>query len=270
MSAAKYHISPKVGVALCRAKERKCRYGEASEHYSSAEEALAAYEKQQSASLFPEPSSRKELWGEVGEDGWLTDESAQKALPHGVYCPSCNQTPSLENCQQLLLNDYATCSCGKWYDIGEAKVELLPDNPSHKFLKPEAVYEATWYHATWKDNWLETNDDGDESFSIHVGTEQASYDRGIGEYVSRVPKHDGEFYLYEVRVKPEAPIAKDIADDDNGVEAEDGEVVRYINRWEDMASISLAVPSDKVEIVSKKVVGGAKAKTRISLYNVRP
>lgn len=49
----KYHFSPKTGrVGECKAKEKPCRYGEDSPHFSSPEDAQQAYENKMKGETF--------------------------------------------------------------------------------------------------------------------------------------------------------------------------------------------------------------------------
>jgi hypothetical protein len=104
-------------------------------------------------------------------------------------------------------------------------------------------------------------------YEAHVGTENAAFDRGLGEYT--IPGNRG-FWLFEVRLKPEAIISDTILEDTNSstILENDGIPHRYINRWEDPASIALVAPHTALEIVSQRWVSAEEATSRPNLFNL--
>jgi hypothetical protein len=279
----RYHISPTTGNPnQCRAKSGGCPFGSDREHYFTKEEARSAYEASQQ--VFAEASAKdKPLEMRLGKDGWLSEEFAVQTAPRGVSCPSCGKATSHQEAASLVSNEWVYCSCGKRYDIGEAKVEITPDNPSYGvYQNKEAVKDQIWYHASSQEDWLTTVENRDDphgppestpaSFQAHVGTEAAAFDRALTEQASRWNRTPEAFYLYEVRVTPNAQVADEVAADENSKLVGDSttDVTRYINRWEDMASVSLAVTSSKLEIVGRRKVEPVEAHQRISVYNINP
>lgn len=105
-----------------------------------------------------------------------------------------------------------------------------------------------------------------------MGTEAAAFDRALTEYASHDRWGRKHFYIYEVGLDPAAKIVPAVARDENSqvLKDENYDVARYINLWEDMASISLAVRPEKLIIKSRRTVTRETAHRRISLYNVTP
>lgn len=268
MAAQKFHINPETGnVNICRAT-KACRFGDSSVHYSSREEAQLSYEDSQSAALFgeaPDPASM------LNRNGYLKQKYAKLAAPRGISCPKCGRATSTKNGHRLISSEWARCSCGKLYDERTARVELTADNPSRKFLVKEEVLKATWYHATNEPHWLEVIEDTGSPFEVHVGTESAAFDRAITEYAPH-SSFAKDFYIYEVELDPDSKIADEVSRDENNAVLKDSEsdVARYINLWEDMASISLATKPSAIRIKSRRLVKVKEAHSRISLYNVDP
>lgn len=272
MAERRFHINPETGNAnICRAvKPENCRYS-GQEHYGSREEAQSAYEVSQSQDLFAD-SRRPPVKVEINEDGYLLSEFASQVAPQGIYCPHCGRGPNHLQAKELIGNEYAYCECGGRYDLGDVKVELKPDHPSYKFIQDKnEVLKATWYHATDDENWLSEIRDEGVPFEAHMGTEAAAFDRGITNYALHGSYGQG-FMLYEVELDPESNVSDEVARDENNslLTESDADVVRYLNLWEDMASVSLAVKPEKVRIKSKRPVTKDEAHRRITPYNVAP
>lgn len=272
MAERRFHINPETGRPnICRAKTPEgCSYfGE--DHYDSREEAQAAYERSQEDNLLQKPVSRQ-LPVELNSRGYLREDFAALAAPKGIYCPGCGRATNHREAVLLINSDWANCECGVRYDLGDAKVELPADSESYRFLQSkEEVLKATWYHATSREDWLQEVDPELGHFEVHMGTEAAAFDRGLSEYA--LHQRQGEdFILYEVELDPTAEVADEIIRDENGavLRESSSDVVRYINLWEDMASVSLAVKPEKVRIKSSRAVTRDEAHRRISLYNVDP
>jgi hypothetical protein len=265
----RYHISPTTGNPnICRAQPGNCPFGAEEPHYTSKEDARVGYEELQKPVASPLKKQQTFTLRIDQENGYLTPEWAEQVKLQDVSCPRCGKETPPAQMTMLINNDWAYCSCGRRYDINEMKVELTPNNPSYRFLDKEEVKATTWYHATSRDDWLEANDDGD-AFAAHVGTEAAAFDRAISEYARR-DKWGKNFILYEVKLQDEVTIADEIDEDEDKQQVGEGgnDVVRYVNRWEDTASVSLTVISDKLTIVSKREVTKNEAHSRLSVYNI--
>lgn len=274
MTGSRFHINPDTGKPnICQAKKpENCRYF-GDEHYDSREAARTGYERSQEASLL-NPSLSKPREVELTEEGYLTDEFADQLRTEGVYCPKCNRSPTPTQVRDLIGNEFADCACGARYDLDTIKVDIQPGHPSYRFIQSkEEVLKATWYHATDKENWLEEVEDYGDGvpFEVHMGTESAAFDRGICNYALH-DKHGEGFILYEVELDPDSQISDELVKDENKMSfGKDGaDVVRYLNLWEDMASVSLAVKPEKVRIKSSRPVTREEAHRRISAYNVAP
>lgn len=285
MAEQRFHINPETGKPnICRArKPENCRYfGE--DHYDSREEAQAAYERSQETELLGEPKrkgadgpseDRRALTAspeDLNERGYLKEHVAAQAAPLGVFCANCGRPVDHRQASNLINDEWSYCECGARYDFDGVKVELPEDSPSRKFLdSKDEVLKATWYHATDKANWLEEINTDWGHFEVHMGTEAAAFDRALAEYASH-QSWGKDFILYEVELDPSATVADEVAQDENSsvLRGKKEDVVRYINLWEDMASVSLAVNHEKVRIKSSRPVTKDEAHRRISIYNVDP
>lgn len=283
MTAQRFHINPATGRAnICQARtQENCRYF-GQDHYDSREEAQLAYEQSQEAELLQKPVSRAALRStenrftvssdELNENGYLKEHVAAEAAPRGVFCANCGRPTDHRQAANLINNDWAYCECGVRYDFDGVRVELPEGSPSHRFLESkEEVLKATWYHATDKPNWLQEIDADRGHFEVHMGTESAAFDRALTEYASH-QSWGKDFYLYEVELDSSSEVSDEVARDENSsvLRDSDSDVVRYINFWEDMASVSLAVKPEKVRIKSSRPVTKDEAHRRISIYNVDP
>lgn len=208
----------------------------------------------------------------LDERGNLRPEFAQQAAVRDFFCPGCRKPVDFYDGWLIVTNRKIACDCGISFDIFTALVVISPENPAFQYLREAPVREGTWFHATHDPKW-ERVLARKTSLTIHAGTEAAAFDRALGIYLSRYPQAVEEtFELYELRLKPEARIADRIIHDANSekVILRGSDVTRYINRWEDPASISIAARSHSLEVVSHRTVKSSEARERISIYNVRP
>lgn len=269
MAEQRYHLNPKTGNPnICRANPDNCPYGPVP-HYGSKEEARAGYEASQQDELFAGPAR---LDVRLNKHGFLEKDLEDFAAPKGVYCPHCGIATSAQEAAILIGNEFVSChGCESRYDLVEARIDLTPENPSSKFLQDEEVLNATWYHATSHEYWLEEIDGDPNDLEVHVGTEAAAFDRAITEYASH-GRWGHSFYLYELKLAPDSRLKGGVDGDENGklLEDEDTDVVRYLNRWEDMASISLAVRPGKVIVGDRREVSLDEAHRRLTPYNITP
>lgn len=208
----------------------------------------------------------------LDERGNLKPEFAQQAAIKDFFCPGCRKPLALYDGWLIITNRKVACPCGESFDIFSALVVLSPENPASEYLHEAKVRESAWFHATHDPQW-ERVFSRKTPLIIHAGTEGAAFDRALGIYLSRYPqKIEETFELYELRLKPEAKIAARIVHDANleKVLLRGSDVTRYINRWEDPASISIAAKTSVLEVVSHRTVKSSEARERISIYNVRP
>lgn len=268
-SMARYHIEPSSGLSkLCRAQPGNCPFG--GEHYSSPEQARRAFEESQNGSF-----NHRESGGSLlGPHGFLRREFRDEVPIRDLRCPQCGELIDGRNAWSLLSYGDCECACGESFFMEELDVQLTESNPSYIFLDTQAVKDAVWYHATSDAEWLENLED-DAAITgylqAHLGTRDAALDRAIANYVPH-RAHCEPFYLYRVQLAPDATIADEIKQDENDdARLEAGsDVTRYINRWEDMASISLAVRSDKLQIIDRQLCSKEDAYERLSVYNLPP
>jgi hypothetical protein len=259
-----FHVNPQTGnPGACRAKPGNCPFGSEEEHYASKDAARAGYEEAQ-ASFIPVKKTKSKL----GANGYLKPEWHDKIELHDMNCPDCGAALKASHVKLMAGNDWAYCACGKRMDFGDVEIKLTPANPSYRFLDKEEVKKETWFHASYKEDWLQNPEKG-EDFEAHVGTEDAAFDRALTVYATR-SSLDQPFYLYEVKLDDSVTVSDRIAVDENDTEVteHDADVTRYINKWEAPASISLALSASKLIITGKRLVEPAEAYERLSVYNM--
>lgn len=150
---------------------------------------------------------------------------------------------------------YLCLECGLSVEMANVVVPVLPS--SEKFLDLEVCKSSTWYHYTEMNSWPELIEFPGlqyehRNFYAHVGTLKSALDRrmslGAGEFTNWQGK------IFEVRVRTEARWCPDLLEDSGDLHREecsesDWEVLRYLNRYENPGSVSLAVCNTAIEVV---------------------
>lgn len=195
-------------------------------------------------------------------------------------CLGCD-APLSRTWEKMLTNGFESyqCLCGDESMVDELDVHILPS--SVRFLDTDTTRENVWYHSTKVENWAEEVSQlrptfvcgSNEMLSVpyvHVGTLDAAMARFDDT------KHEAG-WLYEIRIKDEAVLAREVYEDRNDWEQyvrtgffegilEDKkqcDVIRYVNRWESVGSISLIMDPRLFEVVKVSVLKkkGLKGKT---------
>lgn len=278
-----YHINPFDGEPRkCNAKKKDCPWGK---HYSSKTEAREAYESiHESEKIKTFKKVEKDIEREQERNPEIKKVKKQKRTflnifeiskidVSGIECPHCNNTLNQYEASTILDYDRTVnChSCRKAMDIETVMIEVGKQKSTYPAYEKENVYKMSWYHSTIKENWEESLDSSN-SFYAHLGSPQASFDRQIAENPEK------GFWLYEVRIKETANIDDEVTSDENknynkmrdsDDSDNDPNVFRYVNKWEDMASISLAANSKQIEVIDKRFVEPEESLKSLSLYNVK-
>jgi hypothetical protein len=277
----KYHLNPFSGEPkVCKATVGKCPWGGPADHYESESSARGAYEIQKQNEVLPSPVKTIEINTSFITNSstnnptyGLSKEEANAISTDGIECPDCSQQLSSFQASYILDISHAVdCfSCGKAIDLYNVNLTVPPSKSTYAAYEKENVYKMTWYHSTTSDDWTDYLEK-DGGFYAHLGGLQASFDRQLAE-------GSDSFWVYEVKVEEEATIYDEVAEDENenystayspgGNNPLSHDVVRYVNKWEDMASISLVANSNKVRILSKRLVSASESRTSKSLYNIR-
>lgn len=234
---------------------------------------LLENKKDKQTSDFTTMGLQSELYGNLKKNGYLDYDSSELIKAYGIHCPHCRVETTAEQLSILTRCVDIICYCRESYSIFNALIEIKEDNPSYSFHNvKESVFSTTWFHATSIDfeDWdktvkLHANE-------VHLGTEQAAFDRGLAQYAFHASFAE-DFLLYEVSLNSCAKVAEDVADDTNNSfvsELESIDVIRYVNRWEDPASVSLSVNPLVFKVVNKRVVTVEEAQARLSVYNYDP
>lgn len=182
------------------------------------------------------------------------DVSTLKTGPTPL-CKTCGAHLDFDLTREYIKNTGFTidqrCECGSRIDMHTFDIPI--QETSRKYLFDTDVFAQTWYHFTSSENrptfkdWGENLPDSEKNFYAHVGTLRSAQDRQLSLWECR-----GR--MYKVRVKPGSRVDARVRVDDSylhGVRctSKDAEVVRYLNKFEDPGSISLAVVNTAIEII---------------------
>lgn len=125
----------------------------------------------------------------------------------------------------------------------------------------------TWFHATIDPHWDDTIAKSDTP-PVHLGIREASEEVGI------LNAHCG-YFLYEVKLKPEATVAPYICPDTecNWSETVDvfydkvgADFIGYVNLYESIGNVSLLGDGSQLQVLSKKwcpILGEAESVTYV-------
>lgn len=139
----------------------------------------------------------------------------------------------------------ANCSETVWNT--EAVIEPNVNSPTYGAVEADNVKRMTWYHFSENPHWDQSILEDEELSYVHLGGEVAAADRAYSIGGSSA------YYLYVVSVAEDAQVEDEIEQDDESDYKPSGEkdVYRYLNRYEDIGSISVAVKPSKIKIHGK-------------------
>lgn len=149
-------------------------------------------------------------------------------------------------------------------------VDVIEDNS--KFFDDSLTLGSSWYHATSRENWLDTLQACDDDWFIplvHVGTVEAATDRM--KFYRWVPK----VYMYKVRLKTGTVLNTEVfEDEDNWPETPDdlwdgSEAFRYVNGFESVGSVSLLVNPRQLILEDVRVFEGPEVREYLNLMDSR-
>lgn len=263
----KYHINPKTGEpGLCTAFIRDCKYALLSEHFESKSEAHAFYEKTQALALLPRKAVRdlsSSRWDSLfpamtaakSKTKTLTNEVKENP-ERRIVCPECGRR--LGNALAALhfeeIGVQAECvKCGTIVSsipsAGEVfpLIEPNPDSPTYLAAVESNVSKMLWYHWSHMSNWHEEAFGQEGPKRIHLGGERAAADRSISAEAG------APGYLYVVEIAHEALIDDSLYNEESKdftvKDSNDSDAVRYLNMFEDLGSISLAIKPKAVHVI---------------------
>lgn len=242
---AQLHFSPIVNdYSPCVAPQGQCRYGSAKHISSESHKALkdgSAYDRTQNSSTtisLRDLDNSHDAEVQVAPDGL-----------HGVYCRNCSKYFEPEHVEKLLkASKPSKCpSCSHAATLEDSGVDIRAKDSY--LLKEENVRAASWFHVTTNDDWLEDMSNIENHTPLlHIGSKEAAMDR-LRDLMKW--QDDGStWYLYELKIKPEASVNSGLFDDENDdcpsseLEARktnyDGAGVNlYLNTYEAPGTISL-------------------------------
>jgi len=151
-------------------------------------------------------------------------------------CPACSRRLNRWASWKIHVNDDSVkCPCGAWVDVYNMELGIMAS--SAKFLESSSVLSAWWYHSTTLINWYDEITKNDVDW-VHIGTRRSARSRLTTEMYN---------LTYKMKISQDAVIAPEIFIDHNRwSDVQDHvdksvNVVRYVNRWESVGSISLMV-----------------------------
>lgn len=264
----KQHLSPTTRKwETCSATKRQCRF-EHREIETPAEDKAALWQTVQNSIQTALPT--KFIIHNNQGRSWT--KHVRQEGSSGKRCPECNEYLSQQDVDDLnsFQRGYAEVYCEEcgaeidWRRGGKNSppyiVELNRD--AAEILHNHAVARNTvWYHATTKENWDVKA--AEKHVYIHAGTEKAARDRILIYFPNQ------EYYLYELRMKPDVPITEPGWDDNHFPQKRGDEkkiqtpvrsdkVTIYANDWEDPGSVSIISQLDNLQVVSKKKMAPIK------------
>jgi len=218
--------------------------------------------KASSTPAIPEPAARshvlpgeRKLPGVKVDVGDYSHEIAPAGFS-GAKCWKCGSFFSLEEMDRYFDKMLHCQWCGNEQIYGVAQVGIRDD--CLKFINPDEVRSATWYHITTRANWDEDILEEDVYIQpfVHLGTLAAARER-MKFLVTDLEKSGlpiPTFYCFEVEIFPDTEISDDLVPDDNEVAPQCAKdldepfalngyarfgVTRYVNEYESHGSISL-------------------------------
>jgi len=279
-----WHANPDTGkISRCSASEGRCPFGSAM-HGDSREDTQKIYEKLMEnttkwalkksfpivslddPTLFPEYNKRKD----IDPRTMSLEDVFEQSKNRKVICPDCGKPLGGENSglaaisMQSASNAVWCNHCEAYYDsMDEPGLEPNIDSPTYGAVVAENVSKITWYHTTNKENWADEILYKNGPEFVHIGGEAAAADRAASSMYGEGFDH----YIYVIEVDKEVSVDPIIFEDDgvDFVPEEGHEAVRYLNRYEDTGSISLAIQPERIKIVGRALINKAQVE-RMGTY----
>lgn len=154
-------------------------------------------------------------------------------------------------CGKVRYEQFTNCSCKQnkiaGFRIRKSEEKLLQS----KF----AVKTRYWYHSTTRADWDEQIKAA--GIPVHLGNEMTSHEVAANHHYGGGPR---EYYVYKVMLNPLAAISNVVCQDmannwsenmDQFESRADGDMVRYVNSYENPGTVSLIGNPKKFIIVGK-------------------
>lgn len=181
-------------------------------------------------------------------------------LAGGVLCDSCgfNFDPDNASVEHQIRKGMVCPADGCYNVISSDSLPVVVRKSESGLLDRGAAQDALWFHATRRENWMETLLSLPETDmpTIHVGSREAAVSRANGEYAA-----SGTWYLYALRVRSNVCVSEAIFADENmcapwrvgdlyaGYFPGYGAATRYVNAFESIGSISMVGDPRAFEVV---------------------
>ena len=169
-----------------------------------------------------------------------------------LFCPNCKNYFSKSQ-EQTFRSVYSMrCeTCERTLSEFDVEVHVIPSSVKH--LKVGAVRDSYWWHSTSFPRWSR---EVPSDLPIHLGTKNAAMRRWNDTGGDAGVKGR----LYKVKLAPKVPILRKVVQDDHIDDQYLGNwysdtVVRYVNLFESIGSISLITRRDHFEVVESFPLG---------------
>lgn len=184
----------------------------------------------------------------------------------GWFCKTCGYSLSWEEAKNVgrSANQKCVC-CNEKISVDMLGVKVLENDT--RFFDIKNVYDSIWYHASKKNDWLDSVLDFNDPSVVHLGSLDAALARKEDyEYSNNLVNSEtkDDWFLYEVRILPEAYVSNRVWEDaDKSFPRTVDEllaskyavdIVRYVNFWECPGSISLLANPRCLKLVNKRVL----------------
>lgn len=167
-----------------------------------------------------------------------------------LQCIDCHQWMDLNH---SALDSCAYCEHISYQQNSTFGYQIALLYAEQEKLDIQNALSTVWFHATERNNW-QSYVQSNETL-VHLGSEMAALDRMSD---LRSWSYDPQqITLFSVRLRPSATIDPQIYLDEDANELTQDmayDVVRYVNAWESIGSVSLVAKSSCFEIVESELI----------------
>lgn len=182
----------------------------------------------------------------AGKSGWyckkceynLSHSEAGQVERTIKTCPNCNTKVTAESLGRYLLSETTT------------------------LFNPDEVRKISWFHATTREDWMDSLLSMNDAPLVHLGTQVSSVMRARDLRDDPHRPRGERWIIYETRIKSDARISSKVSPDDDqdfpyyvsetdNPRSKYGQgIIRYINGFEHPGSMSLLARPEDVEVVN--------------------
>jgi hypothetical protein len=213
----------------------------------------------------------------------LTDLTVTAPQNVGLICPNVRCGRAMTRFYWTLVRphmnegmqcEYCNTSMADGWDFNAA-CQFEVESTSAPLLDVDTALNASWFHATSKENWAEAIVNIEDYYLgnlyIHAGTREAAMER-ISDEMANASHLNRSYFLHEIKLTAGTTMAPHILSDTNDwpnttkeeydrysrrpnnwdSEIRQWDSARYVNRWEIAGSLSILVDATKIQVVNTK------------------